>query len=153
MSYAAVEAGLLSRLQSIQGFRADAVVHGNWQLLSRGSNPAIVLTYGGFIAEDVMQPGVRQITWTIMCNLCVRYQTDAQVHSEAMTYRQRIMERVQAYPTLNRVTGVLQASVMAGAPVNPAHPQFDPLPFGGHKYYIERIQVNIVEDLAVTLAE
>ena len=147
MSYDRIEEALVSQLAMTTGFSTNRVARGDMKLLNTGRSPVVVVKYGGFQSEVSAQCGQKDYTWFIDLFLCIKYQNDAQVHLDARTYREYILRRLESYPKLGNLTGVLDSNSTRGEPSALGDPFEIARQVGGVKYYIELIRHEVQEQV------
>lgn len=115
MSYEACEAAVKTLLNADAVFK-ERVTIDDANILNSGTPHAVILRYGGFQNIRLGFRGSHQITWTINCNLYVRYKDDKQVRDDLRDARTRLLAILNKYPTLNNPDGtmVLNSLITSG---------------------------------------
>jgi hypothetical protein len=101
MSYQTCENALLALMQGVTGFSSATVTAADAKTLAAGPRYALVLRHGGFSQEVDAGDGSLLRSWEIRGDLYVKHTNDSQVHADAVAARQAIMDKSNAYPTLN----------------------------------------------------
>lgn len=148
MSYETVEAALQTQLQATATLSDAQVTLADWDVLAQGHDQAAVLEYWGFESEEQAFGGAIWTTWTTRVHLYARYTDDAAVQNLLRDVRQEIINRVHQYPRLNNTAGVQNAFPRRGHWDDPQMVEI-----GGIRFLREYIEIEIVEDVTVTLQE
>ncbi len=114
MSYTSVEDALRTILLTVSGYSTANVSEGDYRILGDGITKAMVLTPGAFSRTN-MAPGVQETEWVVNIELLIPFQDEiSTIASNIRTERQNIIDKVDAYPTLNKTTGVLLGAIESG---------------------------------------
>lgn len=111
MSYATIQAAAQTLIQGLSAFSDTDVTLGDFDVLTLGSPPYVVLVPASFMHEEDGDGGQRITEWDMLVYLFVRYQTDSSEYANLITQRQSIMDLLDNYPTLDGTTDVLLALV------------------------------------------
>lgn len=151
MSYATIADGLKTILRTIIDFNGPNVTLADYKVLTGGNSQAIVIFPGGFTQsiETFNTSGDYFIQYEVEIQVFVRYKTDPEAASKLAAYRQAIIEKVNQYPTLDGVDGVLFAMVTRGDAPIPVFNQDGTGPF----YWLQTLVCSVQEDLSVASLE
>ena len=138
MSYTQVRDDLVALLQGVTNFSSDSVAAGDFSLLNRGLDRAIVVTYLRVDVErDTYGRNLRR--WRFGITLHERLVPDeASVEARAAIDREAILNRVMSYPKLN-ASNVTDAVVVSGEDLG------DEIQIGGVRYFRELFEVEAIE--------
>ena len=114
MSYSIIETGLKAIIKKVTGYTDANVALGDFRVLNAGYTKVIILTQGSFTNRRLAMGGEKERLWAIQINLFIKYKDDAQVHTDLVTEKQLILEKVDEYPELDNVNGVIEALVISG---------------------------------------
>jgi hypothetical protein len=116
MSYDTVEAGLLSVIRLLANYSDTNSSRGDYRVLARGVERAVVLAPGSIPSRDVIAAPRRVSTvWEILIQLLVPYGGEISTAAEKIrTDRQELMDHIDRYPTLNGVSNIVHAFVEGG---------------------------------------
>ena len=148
MSYATVEADLLTVLRLHANYDGNNTAQGDYRQLARGG-PRFVTLFPGAIPnrELIATPRRMGTTWEIQIQLFVPFTGEANTsNSTLITDRQDIIDHLDKYPTLNGSTGVVSALVTSAR---------EPEPWRGESrnYWKTDIMYRVAERVTVTIAE
>lgn len=135
MPYRNVEDSLANVLRGIPGFSASNVTQGQFTVLAQGLGSALILAYDAFSRDELSMGGEARIDWRIVVNLYVRYHDDAQVHRDAATIRQAVIDKINTKPKLGGTANVLNAVAYDGRASR------ETITIGQARYYHEAISV------------
>ncbi len=148
MSYATVEAALLTVLRLHANFDSNNSAQGDYRQLARGGTRFVVLMPGSVPNREVIAAPRRMGTlWEIQIQLFVLFTGEANTSSSTLIAdRQSIMDHLDKYPTINGLTGVTSAMVASVR---------EPEPWVGEsrKYWKADIIYRVAEHVTVTIAE
>lgn len=144
MSYESVEAALATQLETIANLK---VVKDDATKIQSGSTKVAILRYSSFEQERFSMGGNHHIRWVITVALFCRYTTDAEVRDSLRELRLAVLNRINQYPRLGDSSEVFDAFVVAGRAVPEA------VVFGSYRYFSEEVDVEIIEEIDVSLAE
>ncbi len=149
MSYQTISARLVSLLQGVDGFDANNVALEDYTVLNSGQNKGIVVSFKAFRNVDSAFGGEVERIWSFGFRHYTRMASDLSTTlTNQATERQNIITRMEQYPTLNRLTGV----ILAGR-FEEASPALDDQEIGGVSYMIEEFNIMVTELVTVTEAE
>jgi len=117
MSYATIEDGISAIIQTVSGFTSANVAQGDYRCLGAGVAQAVILMPGGFTRNMEASNYVRSV-WSTNIELWIPWRGEQSTSSASIkTVRQNIIDKLDKYPTLNSVSGVVRARlVSAGKP-------------------------------------
>lgn len=148
MSYATVEAALLTVLRLHADYDANNSLQGDYRQLAKGGARFVVLMPGSVPNREVIAAPRRIGTlWEIQIQLFILFTGETSTSSSTLvTNRQSIMDHLDKYPTLNGETGVVSAMVSSAR---------EPVPWGGESrnYWKTDIMYRVAEHVTVTIAE
>ncbi len=114
MSYTTVEDALKTLLQAVTGYSTANVTEGDYRILGTGQTKAMVLQPGAFRRTN-SAPGVQVTDWTVNVELFIPFQDEISTIAAAIrTEVAAIIAKLDAYPTLNRTSGVLLGAIESG---------------------------------------
>ena len=114
MSYTSVEDALRTLLQAVTGYSTANVTEGDYRILGTGQTKAMVLQPGAFRRTN-SAPGIQITDWTANIELFIPFKDEiSTVASDIRTERAAIIAQLDAYPTLNRTSGVLMGAIESG---------------------------------------
>ena len=148
MSYEVIEAAVEGRIEALSNFGTDQVTIGDWRVLSGGHPWCVMLEYGGVEIEYESQGGGTTFNWVVRVHLYGRYTDDATVRNNMRDRRQEILDQLLKFPQLNGTAGVIDSIPRRG--------QWDDeqeVTIGGVKFLHETIEVEVEEQVAITLSE
>ncbi len=146
MSYVTAENALETILLTVTGFSATNVSKGDYRILGKGSETAIVLNPGSFSRRN-LPPGEVTTDWTILLELFIGFTGEiSTIASNIRTQRQNIINKIDTYPTLNRASGVLLGELSAGD-----EPELWAM--GSRQWWRQVMRVTVREATIVTYAE
>jgi len=151
MSYATIAQGLKDILRTIPDFDGPNVTLADYKVLTGGNAKAIVIFPGGFSQElsTVNTDSSYLIQYELEVQTFVQYKTDPEAAEKLAEYRQAIIEKVNQYPTLDGVDGVLFAMITRGEPPVPVFNSDGAGPF----YWLQTLICTVQEDLIVASLE
>ncbi len=151
MSYEYCQERLATIIRTISGYGSANVGLGDYRILQGGNTKAVVLRPGTFTRGRASFGGGLDVNWSIILELFIKYQDDAQVTNDIRDERQNIIDKVDQYPFLNTAgTGtIFHAMITSGA---------EPVPvFGedgsGPHYCMAEMTCAAQEKITVTEAE
>lgn len=107
MSYATVQAALLTAIRTTDEFDADNSVEGDERLLAKGKQKVCILRYGGHAPEAIGSPNRWAFRWTVIVDLWFRGRGELKFYnSDIASTVQSVLNAILAYPTLNGTAGV-----------------------------------------------
>lgn len=149
MSYSTVEAKVQSLIQALATYDDEDVTRGDERVLDRGSPPYVVLKPGTLVREPGAIYGVFLTTWTVILDLFTRHMGDGTEWTDLQTYRQEIIDTMEKYPTLNALSGVLEAQIVSGEKPREIRDKAG----GGPHFLAQRLALQVVERSTVTGGE
>lgn len=151
MSYETIAQGLKDILRTIPDFSGTNITLADYKVLTGGNAQAIVLFPGQFKQDLQTMGGASDyfIQWDIQVELFVQYRTDPEVADKISRYRQAIIEKVNQYPYLGGVDGVLLATITQGDAPIPVFREDGSGPF----YWLQVLICSIQEDQTITSLE
>lgn len=150
MSYVTVENGLMTLLRTVSGYTAVNTSIGDWRILGKGIDKALVLNPGS-IPERNVTASPRRIRnlWVIEVDLLVAFQKDlSEAAGNIRTERQAIMDKIDQYPTLNQVSGVINAFITGASAPDIFVPRG-----GSRRWWVETLICEVEERVNTTIAE
>ncbi len=148
MGYNDVEAALLTVIRKLDGYTATNSSQGDYRILAKGVTKAVVLQPGPIVRRNVQSAPRRMRTlWVIDMELVVPFSGEiSTIASNIRTFRQTLIDHIDKYPTLDGTSDVVHALVVSGA---------EPESWTGesHKWWIQRLRVEVEERSTVTIAE
>ena len=146
MSYTQVRDDLITLLRGVTNFDANNVAAGDFSLVNRGFDRAMVVSYMGVdIERETSGRNLRR--WRFGVVLFEKLSPDeASVETRAAADREAILNRVMNYPQLNS-SHVRDAVVVSGEDLG------DETKIGGVRYFRESFEVQAIEDVAADYQE
>ena len=146
MSYSSVEDALKTLLQAVSGYSTDNVSEGDYRILGTGQTKAMVLQPGAFRRAN-MAPGIQENQWTVNVELFIPFQDEISTIAAAIrTEVAAIIAKIDAYPTLNRTSGVLLGAIESGD-----EPEIWAV--GSRRWWRQLLRVTIKEQTTVASSE
>ena len=148
MSYEAMEDGLLTLIRAMPDYSSSNASQGKWDVLATGNTQAIVLMPGPLVSREVMATP-RRISnlWEIEINLYLQFQTDiSDIANLIRDKRQDLIDTLDAYPTLNGVTGCVSAFIIGAR-------QYETWIGESGSWWNQPILMHIRENTTVTILE
>ena len=146
MSYTQVRDDLVSLLQGVTNFDVNSVAAGNFSLLNRGLDRAMVISYLG-VGVERETSGRNLRRWRFGITLFEKLSPDeASVETRAATDREAILNRMMSYPLLNS-THVRDVQIVSGEDLG------DEVQIGGVRYFRESFEVEAEEDVEANYQE
>ncbi len=146
MSYSTCEAALATILKTVTGYSSTNVTQGDYKILGTGQTKAIVLQPGAF-TRTIETPNQTLSHWKMSIELFLPFQTEISAIATAIrTERQSIIDKLDTYPTLNKVGGVLLGFLEAGE-----EPELWAI--GSHRWWRQRMRVDVQEMVTATSVE
>ncbi len=150
MSYSTIEAALQDVLQAATAAFPETVqvTRGDWSILDRGVNTAVILFPGPFEENGFGANNTVNITWTLQMHLVQRVHEGVGAAIETFVQlRDTVRDHIQKYPTLGLV-GVLTSLGMSGAGPEGTYDKDNNGPF----HIIEMLTLQVQEENTQTLA-
>lgn len=114
MSYDTVEAGAETLLKTVDGYQ-DAVSRGDYRILGTGLMKAVILNPGRFGPREMLSNQRVSNVWVINLELYISWSGEiSDVKTAIRDERQAILDKIDKYPTLNSVAGVVFAMITEG---------------------------------------
>lgn len=114
MSYATVEAAVVSVLQTHADFDATNCTQGDSSPIKKGLERVVRVMYGGSRREELTITLMRHV-WTVRIDLYVPYRGKIQdMEATFATERQKVIDTLAIYPRLNDLTGITKAELLNG---------------------------------------
>ncbi len=114
MSYATIEAAVVSVIQAHANYDTSNCKAGDVSPIKKGYSRVCRVLYGGGTREEVSLRCV-QHTWTINLDVYVPYRGDIPtLEASLATERQTIIDQLALYPKLNACSGVIDAEITNG---------------------------------------
>ena len=115
MSYATIAARVQTLLQAMSDFDDADVTLGDRLVLEMGSPPYAVICDGGFEEHEGYGYGGYIVVWSVIVELYTEYLEEVTSRAAHATTRQNVLDELNKYPTLNKLTNVKRAIVASGS--------------------------------------
>jgi len=114
MSYANIEAALLTRIQNLSNYSTTNSSRGDYRVLGAGVSRAIILEPGAIPERDhFAAPRVISTVWDINIRLFIPWAGQMSISNTNLEAdRQEIIDELDKYPTLNGTTDVVNAMLI-----------------------------------------
>ena len=123
MSYALIEAAVITVLAIHGDFDTDNVKAGDSLMIGKGYERAVRVSNGGHTDKGLTLALVER-TWTIFLDLYVPYRGAlADLNTRLNTERQKVIDQMALYPRLNNLAGVRVATLDQSIPPEPLNPK------------------------------
>ena len=140
------EKALETIVKTVTGFGATNVSRGDYRILGHGKDKAIVLQPGAFTRQNIA-PGIVNTAWVILVELYIAFRGEiSTIASDLRTERQAVIDKIDAYPTLNKTVGIVLGALEAGD-----EPELWAV--GSRQYWRQMLRVTVKEAGTVTYAE
>lgn len=149
MPYENIESGLLTLIQSISGYSSSNSSRGDYRVLASGPAKAVVIWPGSIPNRELVATAPRRFstTWEIYLDMFIQYQGDGpSTLDEIIPRRQELLDRLDQYPTLNGVAGVIH-SLIIGA----REPEV--FPTANRNWWMQRFILRVTERTTAPMAE
>jgi hypothetical protein len=123
MSYRTCEDGLLAIIRTLSNYTTANSDLGNYRMLGSGKARYVVLNEGSIFNHEMVTLGANRrmrTVWGINVSLIIPWRGQVStIRAAIRDDRQELLDIIDAYPTLNGVSGVVLATVRGAQ--NPEH--------------------------------
>ena len=143
MSYATVEAALLTLIQGMTDYDTNNTSQSDYRILGHGKAQAVVLTPGAF-TRSTASPQWHRTRWTINIEMYSLFTGDINTAGSTMrSKRQDIIDEIDKYPTLNDTSGVVLARITGGS-------EYELWSIHSKQYWVQILTCEIEERTVIT---
>lgn len=115
MSYATIEAALLTVIQTHADFSSANSSRGDYRIIGHGKSRCAVIVYGGHTREE-FTVRYEKNRWTIYIDLFIPFPGEiTSLQANFLAERQKLIDTIAKYPRLNAASGVIRAIMETGA--------------------------------------
>jgi len=135
MSYATVEAAVITAIRTHADFDSNNCIAGDSSPIKKGYERVCRVWYGSSRREEVTISLMRHI-WTVRIDIFVPYRGKIQdMEATLASERQKVIDTLATYPRLNDLTGVTKAEILNGDSPEPLNPKRTS--YRGQRLYLE----------------